>query len=129
MLRPTVIRKILNGYRLSLHGIHGVSHWGRVWEIGRRIAAHNGADLAVVECFSVFHDYRRENDTADPEHGKRGADLAEELSSELDLSGRQLEELRYACANHANGLVEGSLTIRTCWDATEQARIYSTVLA
>lgn len=105
------------GFPLSIKGTHGVSHWGRVLETGLKIAAKNGADPAVIECFAVFHDARRENEGRDTDHGRRGAALAEELESMLDLSKAQMRELKYACAFHTDGLIDGSVTIRTCWDA------------
>ncbi len=117
MVKPDVILEILLGYSLPLTGTHGVSHWGRVLETGMRIAADNGADPAVIECFALFHDARREGEGQDPGHGSRGAGLAEELRAKLDLSDAQMEELKYACVHHTSGLTEGSVTVRTCWDS------------
>lgn len=117
MFKLAVIREILKGYQLPPSGLHGIPHWGRVLGNGQKMAKRNGADLAVVEYFSVFHDCRRVNDMVDPGHGQRGADLAAELRPKLGLTDSQLEELHYACANHTRGWVEGSLTVRTCWDA------------
>lgn len=112
-----MILEILLGYSLPLRGTHGVSHWGRVHETGMRIAAINGADPAVVEYFAIFHDARRENEVRDDDHGRRGAELAERLRPGLDLSDAQMEELKYACIHHTNGLTEGSVSVRTCWDS------------
>lgn len=112
-----VIAQILEGYRLSPLGIHGVGHWARVLETGRCLAERNGADPAVVEYFAVFHDARRRNDDEDPAHGARGATLAGRFEPELDLSAAQLEQLQHACRHHTGGTTEGSVTVRTCWDA------------
>jgi uncharacterized protein len=117
LIKPDVILEILNGYSLSLSGVHGVSHWGRVLETGLRIAEENGADLKVVEYFAVFHDSRREREGGDSGHGRRGAELAVQLRSKLDLSEEQFEELKYACIHHTSGVTEGSVTVRTCWDS------------
>lgn len=117
LIRPDVVIEILNGYRLPVLGIHGISHWGRVLETGQRIAAITGADLAVVEYFALFHDSRRMGEGSDPGHGGRGAELTEQHKSKLDLSESQLEELKYACINHTEGYTEGSVTVQTCWDS------------
>jgi uncharacterized protein len=117
VIRPEIILKILLGYPLRITGIHGVSHWGRVLETGLRLAADNGADPAVVEYFAVFHDARREGEGSDPGHGRRGAELAEELKSMLGLTEKQMDLLKYACIHHTDGLTTGSITARTCWDA------------
>ena len=76
MISNELLQAILKGYVLSPWGIHGLSHWARVLENGRRLAAVNGAILEVVELFAVLHDARRENEGMDPGHGRRGADLA-----------------------------------------------------
>ncbi len=112
-----IIIDILGGYTLPLDGIHGPSHWGRVLELGSRIAAQNGADLAVVKYFSVFHDSRRWNEGVDHGHGNRGAELAEHFKSKLDLTEIQLEELKHACRYHTDGTIVASVTVQTCWDA------------
>jgi hypothetical protein len=39
VLQPGLIAAILAQYRLPPFGIHGVTHWGRVLENGRRLAA------------------------------------------------------------------------------------------
>ncbi len=57
------------------------------------------------------------NEGIDPGHGARGAELAEKLKSMLDLTEAQLEELKHACRHHTDGTTEGSVTVRTCWDA------------
>lgn len=112
-----IIGSILEGYSLPLNGVHGVLHWGRVLDIGLRIAALNGADPAVVEYFSVFHDSRRVNESVDPGHGRRGAELAESLRSRLRLTDAQMAILKHACRDHTDGKTEGCITVRTCWDA------------
>jgi hypothetical protein len=64
---------ILSRYQLSVDGIHGVHHWGRVLENGRRLATVTGADLRVVELFAILHDSCRQSDGRDPDHGPRAA--------------------------------------------------------
>lgn len=117
MIPPEIIVRILEEYTLPLLGVHGVSHWGRVFEIGQRLASQTGADALVVAYFSVFHDARRINEAWDPGHGGRGAKLAESMKSELELTTAQLEELIFACRDHTDGKTDGSVTVQTCWDA------------
>ncbi|MCL1979565.1 MAG: hypothetical protein FWG62_00615, partial [Proteobacteria bacterium] len=54
-------------------GLHGLSHWARVYDNGLRLAAETGADRQVVALFALFHDSRRLTEQADPDHGPRGA--------------------------------------------------------
>lgn len=89
--------------RLDPDGIHGVAHWGRVLENGRRLAAATGADPAVIEMFAIFHDACRWSEGRDPDHGPRGAQLAGGLRVEIGLSAPQLADLVSACACHTRG--------------------------
>jgi len=105
-------------YRLEWHGIHGWQHWVRVRENGLRLAAATGADTAVVEAFALFHDIARWNDAWDPDHGRRGADIAAGLAGEIPgLDAARLELLQFACAHHTEGHTKGDVTVCTCWDA------------
>ena len=113
-----IVREILAGYRLPVQGIHGVGHWGRVLENGWHLAAETGANLDVVVLFALFHDARRVNEDCDEGHGQRGADLARQsrasLPSQLEADFDLLTE---ACRLHTDGLVDGDVTVQTCWDA------------
>lgn len=114
----TVLRCIVQGYDLGLMGIHGLPHWGRVLENGRRLAQPAGADPLVVDLFALFHDARRTNENRDPGHGARGADLARQLRSSLPpLTDSQFELLCDACDHHTDGQVTSDPTIGMCWDA------------
>ena len=114
----TIVRTILDQYRLPVFGRHGVTHWARVMEGGLRLAEKTGADPTIVRLFALFHDARRKNEKCDKGHGKRGADLLLSLRSSLiDISGRQFELLRYACVFHTDGMTEGDISVQTCWDA------------
>jgi uncharacterized protein len=114
-----VFEEIVAGYPLKLHGVHGIDHWARVLENGRRLAPLTGADPFVVDYFAIFHDARRKNEGHDPDHGKRGGQLARRLHRKrmLDLTGEQLDLLDYACEYHNHGLTEADVTVQTCWDA------------
>lgn len=115
---PEVMRVIVGGYELNPMGIHGLPHWGRVMENGRRLAKAADADPLVVDLFALFHDARRRNESSDPGHGARGAALARELRDALPaLADGQLDLLCNACAYHTDGRVDPDPTIGVCWDA------------
>lgn len=118
VLTPSLVKKVVAQFPLSPQDIHGVAHWGRVLENGRRLSLSTGARLDVVELFAIFHDSRRFNNGWDPRHGARGADLAIQLCGtwfELDSAG--LDLLVTACRRHTDGLTDADPTIQTCWDS------------
>jgi uncharacterized protein len=103
-ITPALLAAIRTEYRLPWNGIHGVAHWARVLENGRRLARETGARLEVVELFAVLHDVRRVNENHDPEHGLRGARLAGELRGRLfELDDEAHALLVEACTYHADG--------------------------
>jgi len=113
-----LIKAILSEYRLPWDGIHGLSHWARVMDNGLRLAELNGADKEIVSLFAIFHDCRRQNESRDDGHGKRGGDFAYTLrGSLLTLNDKRFELLYYACDGHTDGNTEGDITVRTCWDS------------
>ncbi len=118
MIAKPLLQQILSQYCLPVNGLHGISHWARVLEIGQRLSAQTGADLTVVELFAIFHDSRRENEGTDREHGLRGAELAASLRGSLvRLPEADFERLHYACSHHTAGLIEADVTVQTCWDS------------
>jgi uncharacterized protein len=83
-----------------------------------KIAALNGARTDVVELFAFLHDSQRHHDGADRGHGGRAADSLLGLRGRLfvlDTAG--FDMLVQACRHHSEGLVDGDVTVRTCWDA------------
>src|SRR5438270_974154 len=84
--------------------IHGEQHWRAVAEVGLKLLEdQRRADRMVVFLFSLFHDSMRANESSDPGHGQRGAELAEELHGRYfllpaDRFGLLLE----ACAGHTD---------------------------
>lgn len=113
-----VVAEILRGYALDPWGHHGVVHWARVLENGRKLAATTGANVEVVSLFAVFHDSRRENDGDDCGHGGRGAELAAKLRGRLfDLPDAEFDLLSRACERHTGGRTDPDVTALTCWDA------------
>ncbi|MEA1910962.1 MAG: hypothetical protein U9N32_04685, partial [Spirochaetota bacterium] len=96
-----LIKAILSEYQLPLDGIHGLSHWARVMENGLRLAELNGADKEIIALFAIFHDSRRQNESKDDGHGKRGGDFAKTLRETfLTLNDQRFELLYNACAGH-----------------------------
>lgn len=109
---------IIAQYRLNASGIHGVPHWGRVLENGRRLSAVNGADRAVIEMFAIFHDACRKSDAWDPDHGPRAATLAWRIRAQISLNENQISELVTACQCHTRGPhADASLTVLACLDS------------
>ncbi len=119
ILTPSLVSRILEGYALPRTGVHGVAHWARVLENGRRVAALTpGADLEIVELFSIFHDARRVNEAVDFGHGRRGAALARELRGQyFDLDDARFALLEYACNEHTSGKTQADPSVQVCWDA------------
>ena len=113
-----ILKTILKGYALPLGGDHGVVHWARVYENGLKVAEQSGADTEVVKLFALFHDSRRINEYYDEGHGQRGGELALLLRGTLiHLDDDRFDLLYEACRLHTDGLTEGDVTLRTCWDA------------
>lgn len=113
-----VLDAVLKDYILPISGLHGIAHWARVLENGRRLAAANGADLVVVSLFAVLHDSRRVNEGHDPDHGSRAAKFARKLRGrEFELEDSLFNTLTIACAGHTHELTHPDLTVQTCWDS------------
>lgn len=113
-----IVVAIRGQYRLPWRGLHGVDHWGRVLENGLRLARGTGADLEVIQLFAIFHDACRWNESVDPGHGQRGAELATAwLGGLFKLSDDRFRLLYEACLHHTDGMMEGDPTVLTCWDA------------
>ena len=113
-----LLEKIAYQYRLNPSHTHGLSHWARVMENGLELAKVEGGDILVIRLFAIFHDACRHNQSVDPGHGKRGADLAESLLSDRYLvTANQLDLLTQACREHTNGNTNAYLTVQICWDA------------
>lgn len=115
--RP-IIERVLADQCVEANGIHGLLHWGRVYDNGLRIAEENGANRKVVQLFAFFHDSRRFTDGCDPGHGSRGAEYAKMLRGELfELDDREFMQLYVACRDHTDEIDADDLTVQTCFDA------------
>ena len=118
VITEELLELLRNKYPLNWNGIHGFPHWIRVRENGLRLAEITGASSAIVEYFAFFHDICRWDNGTDPDHGQRAADYINSLDATIiTLSATDLELLKYACANHTKGMVEGDIAVQTCWDA------------
>jgi len=114
-----LLRAIREQFAINWNGIHGISHWARVYEIGVRLAATTGANPTIVQLFSVFHDSCRHGEGTDPQHGPRGAELASHYrSTHLHfLTGDEFEMLHAACRLHTSALTHEDITVQTCFDS------------
>jgi uncharacterized protein len=109
---------VLADYRLPLDGPHGIAHWARVFENGLELAAITGANVEIVSLFAILHDSRRHNESYDPQHGPRAADLALKLQGKLyHLSDNELQTLTIACHGHTSERTHPDVTVQTCWDS------------
>ena len=113
-----LLSQIAVQYQLPPDSAHGLSHWGRVLENGLRLAEIEGGDTTVITLFAIFHDACRHNQSLDPGHGDRGANLAEYLLGDNpQVTDDQLDLLKTACSQHTDGETDGELTLRICWDS------------
>ncbi|MBI1311604.1 hypothetical protein GC176_09890 [bacterium] len=113
-----LIHRILQDQIVSWRGLHGLSHWGRVYDNGMRLTDESGANRNVVELFAFFHDSQRFHDGSDIGHGHRGAEYARTLRGEFfDLTDDEFELLYVACCDHADEITHDDVTIQTCWDS------------
>jgi uncharacterized protein len=99
---------------------HGEEHWRCVATTGLALGdAARDADRALVLCFGLLHDTRRENEAVDPGHGRRAEAFALELRDEgsLALDDARFGVLAEALRLHSDGLVSDDATIGACWDA------------
>ena len=104
-------------FRLKGH-THGPVHWRQVERVGLAIASTNGASIEFVRLFAVLHDACRENESTDPQHGLRGAMLAQELRGRLyHLDDLLFDKLVLCCTKHDKGETSADIEIGTCWDA------------
>jgi uncharacterized protein len=104
--------------RLDWRGDHGCRHWARVRLHGLVIARRTRASARVVELFAFLHDARRWDEGRDPAHGRRSAELVQELgASALGISDAESALLERACRFHSDGLMADDITVEACWDA------------
>ena len=119
MSNPALLDVILARSTGKGSRIHGPTHWAGVAAAGLTLLDSTPeADPLVVLLFAMFHDSMRQSDGHDPEHGKRGAELARQMrdASEFDLDDARLETLGRACEFHDKGQTSTDPTIGACWE-------------
>lgn len=105
-------------FQINWMGHHGIPHWMRVRANGLMLANQNGANRHVIELFAFFHDAKRVNEHRDDGHGARGAQLAKQLQNRFfEATDEEMDLLILACQGHSDGMLQGELTVQTCWDA------------
>lgn len=87
-------------------------------ENGLLLAEETKAKIAVVELFAFLHDARRNNEYKDDLHGRRAAKMVRDSQGVFfQLPPDEIELLAFACEFHTSGLMDGDVTVMTCWDA------------
>ena len=120
VISPDLMRMLAAQFCLDSRSVHGAAHWMRVRKNGLLLAELTVANTTVVELFAVFHDSCRVSDHNDPDHGSRGADLAEKFFYHhklIDCTHNELETLVVACRGHTVTHTHRDITVATCWDA------------
>ena len=119
--RPSVealIRTVVDQAPLADSYDHGERHWIRVAWTGRQLLDDGvQADPVVLLLFALFHDSRRINEYEDPQHGKRGGALADELVPGSMVGGEQRDALVTACEVHTDLDSSQHVTIGACLDS------------
>ncbi len=119
MISNELIKVIKAQFYVNWNGIHSISHWARVHDIGMKLSEHTAANRKVVQLFSVFHDSRRHNEHFDPRHGKRGAELAAQFREVYfpSLTNDEFHLLHQACCLHTKASTHEDITVQTCFDS------------
>lgn len=118
MDKSKLVKRLISEFPLDSESDHGPAHWGRVLEIGLKLAKQTGADEDIIFYFAIFHDCARYNDLYDPKHGAYGAKQANKYRDILfQLPDAKFYKLKFACQYHADGKIDTDPTIGTCWDA------------
>ncbi len=119
LITSELITVIKEQFRINWSGIHGISHWARVFDNGMKLSEQTGANRKVVQLFSVFHDSRRHNEHLDPKHGPRGAELATRLRDNHFhlLTDEEFDLLHQACSLHTKAATHDNITVQTCFDS------------
>ena len=117
-INTELIAQVKNQFRLNWQGHHGIKHWARVLEIGMRLSEQSDANQQVIQLFALFHDACRKNESIDPDHGSRGADLALKLRGQFfDIPEDAFQLLQIACRSHTHADSHENITVRTCFDS------------
>jgi uncharacterized protein len=112
-------RQVVDRFRLGPASLHGPRHWEAVLRNGLYLCRHHPAEIEVLCLFALFHDSCRHDESSDPEHGPRAAELAIELrkAGHFDLDEARMELLLTACRIHHGAGVQTEPTLAVCLDA------------
>lgn len=103
---------------VRVDGIYGYSHWMRVLYNGRLIGRAVGANIKVIELFSLLHDTMRRTEGNDPEHGMRAAEYALDIRNKwIEATDDEMWLLIDALRNHSRDRLSDDVTVQACWDA------------
>jgi uncharacterized protein len=101
--------------------LHGIAHGIRVERNARMICMYMGINSAIMHPFAFLHDFCRENDGEDPEHGLRALKHIEKHSEffkyHFALTDTELNLLKYACEHHTGMLKSDIDIVNACFDA------------
>lgn len=99
-------------------GSHGIDHWDRVYANGQLLVSRKVKSL-VVGLFACLHDFCRENDGIDLQHGPRAAEFIDTVRDSLlkDVGDEDIRLLKEACRLHTVADRTGNPTIDACFDA------------
>ena len=99
-------------------GVHGLDHWDRVYANGQMLITRKVNPL-VIGLFAYLHDYCREDDGDDLQHGPRAAEFIDTVRDTLlrDVSDDDIHLLKEACRLHTVVDRTGNPTIDACFDA------------
>ena len=102
----------------SERGCHGIEHWDRVYANGQMLITRKVNPL-VIGLFAYLHDYCREDDGDDLQHGPRAAEFIDTVRDTLlrDVSDDDIHLLKEACRLHTVVDRTGNPTIDACFDA------------
>ena len=107
-------------FRLDLHhGIHGISHWARVWRNARELCEVLDLDPTVPCLFSFLHDSQRYSDGRDEDHGPRAVQWLDRLFTQRKIDVR-LSDFHLLCVaidGHSRGETEAHPLVQVCWDS------------
>ena len=112
-----------DNYRQDLKGIHGISHWARVFNNGRimnnMLSEDQRVDEDLLFIFAFFHDTERTNEGYDTDHGTLASNLLESIngSDVVQLDEDSLNELCGAMELHSDGVITGTLLQKLCYDS------------
>jgi uncharacterized protein len=108
---------VIEQYRLSLRGDHGLAHWARVLERGLKLARASGVSPHLVEVFALLHDSCRETELGDPRHGTRAVTFFRKLLPQLRIGPSDEYALVVALSLHNAGNLADDPRVAVCWDA------------